>query len=259
MYNILINSENIDKFKAEGIISLKNLSKCNAISFVEQLSERTALINLVFAEVLKNLTPVAAKIAEERIAKTVLVLPLDAYEKDINDFQTIKENTCIVQIKKDVKAENLFREEEILSLKNNFSRFSQISRTVKYDKNNEICFIKMHAILKLKDKTFIIQMVYIRLGETNFYEYEKNLIFFIHPIYIKYIIVNDRKITANKAFYRYFTKKYDIEKYYSQQEQKACYILRISYNPSNSYLCPLFIAQHSLSIEDFEKEHSELF
>ena len=52
MYNILINSENIDKFKAEGIISLKNLSKCNAISFVEQLSERTALINLVFVEVL---------------------------------------------------------------------------------------------------------------------------------------------------------------------------------------------------------------
>lgn len=250
MYNILVNSESFLEFRKKGEVCITNFDMKIITNFRKELLKHVSLIKFAFSELFENITCEVAENLARRIAKTILVINLDNYEKDIKTFEKVKEKTCIVQLKKDVRAENIFREEEILKFKDDISQFSQISRTIKRDENKKICFIKVQAILKLQNKNLVIQMVYIKPGETRFYEYEKNFIFFIHPIFVKEIIVNDYKTFANKAFCIYFMQKYPIERFYTEQEQVACNNIRKFYDQSASFITSLFLAQNSLDLDE---------
>lgn len=252
VYNILLNTENLEKFRNGGKISIKGFDKSQITSFFNKLQERDTLIEYVFADVIKNSTSEFLKSLIEQIAKTALILPLDIYEKDIREFKQVKRGTCILQLNKNVKAENIFREEEILTSKDYLERFSQISRTVKYD-NNNVHFVKMHAILKVQNKTFAIQMVYTRPGETKFYKYENEFVFFVHPVCIDQIIVNDTRIMVYDIFKNYFSQKYEIEKTYSEQEQERCKNFRLSYSYMSPKVTNLYTVHHAISVEDFKE------
>ncbi len=242
MFSIELKFDEVEKFINTGLISY-SANKNSTVAFLERLPELDFLIEKAFAEIVQNLNYQAFNSIKYRLIRSATILPISFYEKDIHQYQELQEGHCILQLKENTTPQHIFREEEILTLEKEDSRFSQVSRKALKDKNDEICFIKMHAILKIQNATYVIQMTYAKLGESCFYEYENNLIFFIHPIYIEQIVVNRYKSGLYNTFKKYFLQEYDIEKSYSKEEQKKCTNLRLAYNPMCQPCVPLSIAK----------------
>lgn len=242
MFSIELKSNEVESFINTGLISY-SANKDSTVAFLERLPRLDFLIEKAFAEIVQHLNIQAFNFIKYRLIRTAAILPLSFYEKDIHQYQELQEGHCILQLKENTTPQHIFREEEILTLEKEDSRFSQVSRTVLKDKNDEICFIKMLAILKIQNATYVLQMTYAKLGKSCFYEYENNLIFFIHPIYLEQIVVNKHKSGLYNTFKKYFIQEYAIEKTYFKEEQEKCNNLRLAYNPMNPPCVSLSMAK----------------
>ncbi len=258
MMNIIIKSPEIEIFRTKGIISFADTFASRKQFFKALEPQIDKIIQTSFAEIITILPKYSIKNFKEYLIDNAVVISLNNFSINISDFKKVESKTCILQINNDMQTIlNIFRENEIIPIEKEF--FSQISRTIKLNQNNDIETIKTIAVLKTKTQDIIIQLQYrnndfsIQEGiKINSYDNRK-LTAFIHPIFIKRIIVNKHKYSYHNLFKEYFTSKYEIEKYFTEKEKIKCRNLRINYSPQCMPIQSLYIAQHCIDIEDLEK------